>query len=156
MLLAGCSGGEDEPVRPDVQGSQSGDSPGELRFGQTHEGQIGKTVREFEPFEIVSTGADEWMPANPAGEQGWAVEIEFENRTGQPWSPILLEVTGTVDGRPAQEIADDAQGFPLLNSVGEVAPGESVTVPVAFTGRGEDYAVEIGALDRDLSVTFHK
>lgn len=162
LVLAGCASsgggqvidgqGDTAPAPQGPQQEQAGDTSGQqtLTFGDTHEGQISKTVRKLEPFELTTGPTAAPKQNAPA----WGVEFEFTNNTSEPWSPVMFNIGARVDDRPAAEVFDGESGYDGLTAVSPVGPGETVKFPAAFLGEGEKHVVTIAPLDMRQSITY--
>lgn len=94
----------------------------------------------------VSQPHEEFMTSDNAGPRNapaWAVEMRIVNNGPESVTGKHLAATGVLDGQQVGEVVDPANGFDGLQSMPAVVPGESRTVNVAFTGRGENHRVRV-------------
>lgn len=140
---------QQRPQNPasDAGGGSSGEQT--FRFGETYEGAVDTTVAKAEPLEFTTS-----QYAQPASAQAWAVEFEFTNHTDQTFQPMLFNVSASVDGTASQEVMDSENGFEGLVAAPPVAPGDKITVPVAFSGQGDRYKVRVASMDESNAAVF--
>lgn len=164
VMMVGSVVGCTQQVSPAAPRSQERQQPGDnsgdasrgdegqggLAFGQTHHGQIDKTVRRSEPFTFNTSE----YAAPRGGARAWGVELTFVNNTDRPFSPVMFHIGATVDGNAVEEVYDTDSGYSGLLTAPPVAPGRSMTVPVAYLGDGVKHEVTMAKLDFSESATF--
>ncbi|MBK0870415.1 hypothetical protein INP57_26785 [Saccharopolyspora sp. HNM0986] len=158
-VLSGCGVqdgvGPTGPVTPDTAAvpnpaGQADRQPNTFQFGQTYEGEIDTTVRKLDPFQFNTSE----FAAPQGGVPAWGVEFEFTNRTDRAFPLAVLNIGATVDSRAAEEIFDGKNGFNGLLSAPPLGPGQTVKVPVAYTGQGSKHVITVASLDFSKSATF--
>ncbi|MDV6011012.1 hypothetical protein [Haloechinothrix sp. LS1_15] len=134
---------EDNPVAP------PNPTLHEYRLGDTHEDGISITVDGFELLDPERS--EEYAePGEPPAE--WSVELTYTNNTDQPVHPAMISLYPRVDGdEEALSLVFEYEGGDENDAI---PPGGTVTVPVAFTGSGQEYGVTVVQPDESSLARF--
>ena len=119
-----------------------------LAFGDTYRGMVDTKVSTPRPAKPSPY-------AFPTAGEAWGVDVTFTNNAPQTLSPSMFRMGATTDGRASREVLDSNKGMLGLETVPPVAPGETVTVPMAFTGSAQgQHRITVSSVDGTQTVVF--
>lgn len=160
LTVAGCTSqpatNTDTPpltsgnTNPTSTGDPTADSTSATVFawGETYDGAITTTISAPVDFTTSATA----MPEQNAA--AWAVDITLVNTTDEPFNPLMLNITGFNGNRPAQQVFDSANGYGGTMNVGDIAPGQKVTVAMAFLAGDGAPKVNVSSITGDTVTTW--
>lgn len=119
-----------------------------LTFGDTFRGMVDTTVSQPRPMNPSPS-------AFPNADQAWGVDVTFTNNAPQTLSPSMFRMGATTDGRASTSVVDPQSGLLGLETAPPIAPGETVTLPMAFVGdvQGRN-TITVSSMDGSQTVVF--
>ncbi len=119
-----------------------------LSFGDTFQGMVDTTVSKPHPVDTSPS-------AFPRTREAWGVDVTFTNNAPQAISPQMFRLGATTGGRASKDVLDTQNGLLGMDTASAVAPGETVTVPLAFVGSAQDRnTVTVSSMDGSQTVVF--
>lgn len=120
-----------------------------IPFGGTFRGMVDTTVSKPHPVPQLSPSA------YPSADRAWGVDVTFRNNAPQTISPAMFRMGATTDGRASTSVVDPQSGLLGLETAPPIAPGETVTLPMAFVGdvQGRN-TITVSSMDGSQTVVF--
>lgn len=121
---------------------------GHFRFGQTYDqGAVRTTIGAPREFTTSQFAMPEQGPA-------WAVDATFTNDSARPMPLSAMHFSATTEGRVGQQVIDPQQGFQGVMMAPVLAPGQTVTMPLAWTGSGSAHEVTVASQSGETAVSW--
>lgn len=121
---------------------------GHYRFGQVYDKGAIATVMSV-PRRFTTS-----QFAMPAQGPAWAVDATFTNNSAAPMPLSRMNFSATTDGRVAGQVIDAQQGFEGTMMAPVLAPGQTVTMPLAFSGVGAKHEVTVSSGNAQTAVSW--